>query len=282
MRPSHSHLLLAFIGFTLANTNAVFAGNTTEWHQTAGGNVRIVLESAPGDENGVLPATMRGGIEIQLDDGWHTYWRDPGSSGIPPMLQWSPGSNIRDATIHFPAPQWVQDDYGGYAGYTEPVSLPITFETGGRSTARLQGMLLLGICEVICIPVALPFDMNIKPSTGSSITDIIVRDAFAQLPIKMPGSMLSVGLNDDGFWVSPEASATEWIGTAVDAVFVHLEGAQVSYPKRMTKDDGGTIFNSKINHMTGDETLRQMSITAVAGDKAYEAVIEVDMPAKKN
>ena len=29
------------------------------------------------------------GIEIRLAPGWHTYWRAPGSAGIPPTFDWS-------------------------------------------------------------------------------------------------------------------------------------------------------------------------------------------------
>jgi thiol:disulfide interchange protein DsbD len=27
-------------------------------------------------------------IHIQLDDGWHTYWRNPGDAGMRPQIRW--------------------------------------------------------------------------------------------------------------------------------------------------------------------------------------------------
>src|SRR3954470_19748409 len=44
------------------------------------GKARIRLLAAGIDASGQL----RGGVEIALDPGWHTYWRSPGDSGIAP------------------------------------------------------------------------------------------------------------------------------------------------------------------------------------------------------
>ena len=258
------------------------AGGATDWHRTMGGDVRIVLESATATDQGRLPATVRGAIEIKLDEGWHTYWRDPGASGIPPMFQWSVGSDIQDATIHYPAPKWVEDDYGGYAGYTQPVTLPIVFETGGAAKANLKGMLLLGICEIICIPVALPFDVEIQPSNVSALTDLVVRNAFELLPKSMPSDAIAAEFRNNGFVVSFDAISSHIDETEIDAVFVHLDGAQVSYPKRLVRDDGSIAFETKINNYRGDATSRLMSITAVAGEKAYETLIDVQLPVQRD
>ncbi|MCB1435055.1 MAG: hypothetical protein KDK75_21725, partial [Alphaproteobacteria bacterium] len=29
------------------------------------------------------------GVQIELDDGWKTYWRMPGDAGIPPQFTWT-------------------------------------------------------------------------------------------------------------------------------------------------------------------------------------------------
>src|SRR5579859_2153841 len=40
-------------------------------------------------------AFLRAGIEIKLDPGWQTYWRDPGDSGAPPMFDFTGSENVK-------------------------------------------------------------------------------------------------------------------------------------------------------------------------------------------
>ena len=47
------------------------------------------------------------GIRITLDDGWKTYWRMPGDSGIPPVFGWNGGSGDGLVEVLFPLPATV-------------------------------------------------------------------------------------------------------------------------------------------------------------------------------
>src|SRR5690349_18182355 len=49
-------------------------------------------------------AALLAGIEITLDPGFKTYWRNPGDSGLPPRFDWSGSENVADVEIRYPAP----------------------------------------------------------------------------------------------------------------------------------------------------------------------------------
>ena len=34
------------------------------------------------------------GLQIELEPGWKTYWRSPGSSGLPPQFSFSGSTNV--------------------------------------------------------------------------------------------------------------------------------------------------------------------------------------------
>ena len=38
---------------------------------------------------------LMAGIELRMDDGWKTYWRNPGDSGVPPQFDWSGSTNLK-------------------------------------------------------------------------------------------------------------------------------------------------------------------------------------------
>ena len=47
---------------------------------------------------------FRAGIEIKLKQGWKTYWRYPGDSGVPPAFDFSKSQNVKSVTVLYPAP----------------------------------------------------------------------------------------------------------------------------------------------------------------------------------
>ena len=45
-----------------------------------------------------------GGIEIALEPGWYTYWRNPGEAGVPPVFDFSGSENVASVDVMYPAP----------------------------------------------------------------------------------------------------------------------------------------------------------------------------------
>src|SRR5439155_1663784 len=72
--------------------------DASPWQHDAHSAVRLLAGSRSG---GVL----LGGIAIQLQDGWKTYWRSPGDSGVPPRFDFSKSDNVDD-----PSPLTIRDD----------------------------------------------------------------------------------------------------------------------------------------------------------------------------
>ena len=110
--------------------------------------VRLLAGSRSG---GVL----LGGIAIQLQDGWKTYWRTAGDSGVPPRLDFSKSDNVEAVTVLWPAPMKFDDGAGGFSlGYKKQVVLPLRIVAKNNDkpvTLRLH--IEYAVCEKICIPV---------------------------------------------------------------------------------------------------------------------------------
>src|SRR5579863_1491597 len=69
---------------------------------------------------------LRAGIEIRLDPGWKTYWREPGDSGVPPTFDFSGSENVKAVTVEWPAPERFPDGAGGNSiGYVGRIVLPL-------------------------------------------------------------------------------------------------------------------------------------------------------------
>src|SRR6201990_3784441 len=95
------------------------AEDASPWQRDTHSQVRLVAGSRSG---GVL----LGGIAIQLEPGWKTYWRNPGDSGVPPRFDFSKSDNVEAVTILWAAPMKFDDGAGGFSlGYKQQVGLTL-------------------------------------------------------------------------------------------------------------------------------------------------------------
>src|SRR6185312_1593469 len=128
----------------LAGAHPARAADASPWSEDLRSAVRLVA----GKQNaGALTA----GVEIKLQPGWHTYWRYPGDSGVPPRFGFSGSDNLASAAVQFPAPHAYTDDAGTTIGYKDNVVFPIRVvpkQAGKPVTLRLK--LDYAVCEKLC------------------------------------------------------------------------------------------------------------------------------------
>src|SRR3954465_302853 len=126
--------LRAALGFAAALSFAcaavaVRAEDASPWQRDTHSAVRLLAGSRSG-------AVLLGGIAIQLQPGWHTYWRTPGDSGVPPRIGFGKSENIEAVTILWPAPTKFADGAGGVSlGDQKQVGLPLRIAAKNAATA---------------------------------------------------------------------------------------------------------------------------------------------------
>ena len=70
---------------------------------TGHANVSLVkFESLEGDSSKTLL-----GIKMDMQENWHTYWKNPGDSGGPIKVKWSHDNNISISKIYWPTPTLI-------------------------------------------------------------------------------------------------------------------------------------------------------------------------------
>jgi DsbC/DsbD-like thiol-disulfide interchange protein len=124
---------------------------------------------------------LRAGVEIKLDPGWKTYWRDPGDSGVPPTLDFSGSSNVKSVAILWPAPELFPDGAGGNSiGYVDHIVLPLHIAPDDAAKpSSLQVKLGYAICGTLCVPV----EANLKlPLSGDGAEEAALEKAEIRVP----------------------------------------------------------------------------------------------------
>lgn len=139
--------------------------NATRWEQVHAARVRLVGMRWKGGE-----AHYLAGLEVALDDGWKTYWRMPGDSGVPPVLSWAGSTNLDKATLLYPAPVRMKEAGGEAIGYRGTVLLPIAIAPKETDTpVSLKLSLEFGICREICIPATQAFTLELSPGKAGTL-----------------------------------------------------------------------------------------------------------------
>jgi DsbC/DsbD-like thiol-disulfide interchange protein len=164
-------------------TTYAFAGEpalASPWAVDHNSRARLIAGGSPA---GSPQGTIAVGIEIELAKDWKTYWRNPGSSGVPPNLSWSASSNVAAAETHYPAPLRLADRDGDTIGYKDAVILPVTVRaTDPAKPVALVVEIEYGVCKDICIPVQSRLELTMPPDTAGKPAGETLKRAFDAVP----------------------------------------------------------------------------------------------------
>ena len=159
----------------------------------------------------VVPGeTLWFALSLQIKPGWHTYWKNPGSTGLPPTLQLGDINQNYTPKLFFPVAK--TNSFGGDAslltyGYTDAVVHPFQLQVPMAIEGQwvLEGEARWLVCEVICIPesqvvrLSLPVISQDKGSRHSQSAEVI-DIARSRVPTEFPGRITFHG--PDKLWVS--------------------------------------------------------------------------------
>jgi DsbC/DsbD-like thiol-disulfide interchange protein len=170
-------LLLAMLCLLPLATQAQDAASP--WVESNASRVRLLSTGAAAD--GKQPAAA---LEILLDPGFKTYWRNPGESGVPPLLTTDGSENLRSAELLFPVPRRQEDETGISNIYDKGVVLPLLIHAiDPAKPVRLKGLFQFGVCDKLCIPAeaVIALELGGKPDQAQAG---LLDAALALLPVR--------------------------------------------------------------------------------------------------
>jgi DsbC/DsbD-like thiol-disulfide interchange protein len=178
-----SRRLVAFTRAALAFAFLLSPGATlaadasaSPWTNLTDSKVRLV--SGTVELNG--KPTLLAGVQLRMNPGWKTYWKNPGDSGVPPHFNWSQSKNLKRAEVLYPAPHRFDDGGGTAIGYDDEVLFPvrITPEREGEPV-ELKLTFEYGLCKDLCIPnqaeLGLPLTAGIGKGDARLIETFLAR-----------------------------------------------------------------------------------------------------------
>lgn len=243
-------------------------------------------------------------LRLKIRDRWHTYWQNPGDSGLPTTLDWKLPAGMTAGPIQWPAPKalpagpLVNYGYEGEVFHLVDVAVPATLPPGGQVTLAARADWL--VCEDTCIPegadlaLALPVaaQADLHPAWGAPIR--ATRDA---LPKPLAG--WAVTATGDGpkvrLALAPPAGVPD---PGVLRFFPFAEGqVEPSAPQTLARDGAAHVLTLPVANQLAPGFTRVAGVvtaerglggvraatidvplagSVVAGPKPLEAVPKVD------
>src|SRR5580692_2911362 len=145
----------------LAGPALARAQDASPWDKQPHAQARLIAGSVMKSPDATY---LHAGVEIRLDAGWKTYWREPGDSGVPPTFDFSGSENVKSVAIEWPAPERFPDGAGGNSiGYVGRVVLPLRIvPKDAAKHAAVHLNLNYAVCGNLCVPAEATLELALS------------------------------------------------------------------------------------------------------------------------
>ena len=110
------------------------------------------------------------GVRLRMAEHWHTYWRNPGDSGLATEISWALPEGFSAAPIVWPVPERIPVAHLVNYGYEGEILLltQITPPAQVSGDVKLRADVNWLVCQKECIPGEATVDLALPGGTGES------------------------------------------------------------------------------------------------------------------
>ena len=127
-----------------------FGSSSLTAHHTQAKLILSADTARPGD-------TIWAGVDMKMEPGWHTYWKNPGAAGLATKIEWQLPPGVATGEIQWPLPEKLPPIEVTTYGYSNEVVLlvPLTLATNlPAGPLDLKANVSWLECEDVCIPAS--------------------------------------------------------------------------------------------------------------------------------
>jgi thiol:disulfide interchange protein DsbD len=209
------------------------------------------------------------GLRLKHESGWHTYWINPGDSGLPTKLSWTLPQGFSAGEIAWPAPTRFKIDDLYNFGYTGDVVLPIALAVptnaapGSRAALAVEAKWL--VCHEVCVPGKAQLKLDVPVAT-KALVDSRYGLAFAQARLTTPLATLPARARIAGERITVTL-ATPGLSFVADDAFVAQKQIVASTPPMISRRGETLIVDfAKSEYFAGEPEDFDLVLTSRAAN----------------
>ena len=224
-------------------------------------------------------------LRLSIEKDWHTYWQNPGDSGLPTTLAWKLPAGVEAGPIEWPAPKLlpvgplVNYGYEGEVLHLVGLKTQRTLRDSGPVTLAARAEWL--VCKEVCIPEGVDLSLTL-PVAASADPDPRwsrpIAAAQAALPKPLAGWQTSASGSGASVKLTlvPPANAPE-LGTIRFFPFV-ADRIDPSGPQVLTRDGNAYVVALPVSHTLAGSLDRLAGVVTSAAGFGGARAATIDVP----
>ena len=181
-----NHSFITRLGFFFAFAVGLTQPMLGSSKSPADEHVKLELIS---EQNAVVPGReLWLGIRFDLQEGWHSYWTNPGDSGEAPRIEWRLPAGFEAGAIQWPYPERLATPPFADYGYEHQVLLIVpvrpSAELKDGQTQKIAALVRYLICKDVCIPGQKQLELSLPVQTHAAASD--ARELFDAARSRLP------------------------------------------------------------------------------------------------
>ena len=144
------------------------------------------------------------GVELFMEEGWHTYWQFSGDAGAPTQVEWGLPEGWNVGPLQWPLPKKYEEQGDlivyGYAGRTlliSQVQVPDSAVVG--DTVSIMADVSWLVCRELCIPGDARLPISLPVGAGQIQHALLFDQTMETVPVALPPEIdLDYSLSDEG------------------------------------------------------------------------------------
>jgi thiol:disulfide interchange protein DsbD len=160
---------------------------------------RHVQASLVTEADAIVPGRpLLAGIRLRMDPGWHTYWRNPGDSGLPTRIRWQLPAGFGAGEPRWPYPERFAGGPVVSYGYAEEVLLPVEVSVPASVAGRVRLAARVDWleCREACLPgrAEVELSLPVRASAGPGPAAPLFAATARRLPVRSADWRLGAGV----------------------------------------------------------------------------------------
>jgi len=159
------------------------------------------------------------GLQIEHAPGWHSYWKNPGDSGLPTEFEWTLPAHVVPGAIAWPTPRkFPIGDLANY-GFKDTVLLPIPLEVRPGFAADALALEVLAtwlICREECIPQEARFQVRMPAQMAAVAHSAAFEAAWAARPVALAAGASQLTATEKALQATVHGLPAAWQGRALE------------------------------------------------------------------
>lgn len=190
-------------------------------------------------------------LRMTMEEGWHSYWTNPGDSGQPTSIDWALPANFSADAIQWPYPHRIDAGPLTSYGYSDEVLLLTEItppdDLAPGTSVTLDGAAEWLICADICLPAEADVSLTLPVRAESPTPNPTWRDAVAaaeaDLPAPVPDWTVQAA-RSEGSYALILTPPSGWSGTMDGTHFFPDEKAVLDHaaPQPVSEDSDSYLI----------------------------------------